>query len=100
MPSSSQAIPTPATHNVPLSAHNVPAEKVANVLPNLHNFTNELVADGHWDLDSPLCPFIPFVNVDVSSADSCVANTNQYIVNSYRRFGNVFQPKDLSRLCS
>ena len=93
VPSSGQTVSAAATDDMTFPAHNVTGEEIVDIRPYSDNLTDKFVPDGHRHFDGLLRPFIPFVDMNIGSADSRVADANQHVVDADRRFRNVFQPE-------
>src|SRR5579883_580628 len=98
MSSACKAIATASAGDMPLAAYNVSGEEVVYVRSNLDNFSDKLMSDGHRHRNRLLRPLVPLINVNISSADTRVAHTNQHIIDADCGFCNVFQPQ--SALCA
>ena len=53
------------------------------------------VTNGHGSLNCLLAPFVPLVDVQVSTANSSLLNLNENVVHAYFGHGNFFQPDTL-----
>jgi hypothetical protein len=53
------------------------------------------VTDGHGCLDGLLTPFVPFVDVQVGTADCGLLYLDKHIVNAYFGHGDLFHPYTL-----
>lgn len=51
------------------------------------------MADGHGDWDGFLCPFVPFVDVDIGSADGGFLDLDKDVHGAEFWFRDVFEPK-------
>ena len=61
----------------------------------LFHCTHILVADGHRCLDGFLTPFVPFIDVEIGSADSGFTDFDEDVVDSNLGNGNFFHPYSL-----
>ena len=65
--------------------------KIVDIRAHFHNFTHEFMPYSHWHRDRGARPVIPFINVQIGTADTRVADTDQNVVNANVRFRNIQQ---------
>jgi hypothetical protein len=83
--------------DVPFRRHPVADADIRHELPDLGDVTRELVADRDRWLHAALCPIVPFIDVDVGSADPCPAHPDEHLVIPDRRLRNVLQREPRTR---
>jgi len=87
------AVAAASADDVALAADDVAGEEVVDVGADLNDFADKFVADGHGDFDGFLRPVVPLKNMHIRAADACISHSNQHIVNTNRRLGNILEPK-------
>ena len=95
---SGQAIPATTANDMPLGAHDLARIKVTHIFPYGNDLTHKLMPYNHRDWNRLLGPGIPLVNMQIRSANTCLSNANQYIVNANLGFGNILEPKTSFRV--
>lgn|SRR4051794_33429789 len=91
MTAARQTVTAASAHYMPFAANDLARMKIADVRSGGDNFTHELVPDRHGNGNCGTRPVVPFVNVQVSPADSGVGDSNQNVVNADRRLGYIFE---------
>jgi hypothetical protein len=67
--------------------------KINYIRPDLDNFSDKLVANGHRNRNGGARPIVPVVDVDIGAADSRVRDADQNVVDADRGFGDIFEPQ-------
>src|SRR4051812_36381709 len=80
MPPPGQTIPASTANDMPFGAHNVAAMKIDYVRPDLDDFADELMPHHHGHRNRLLRPGIPFINMQICSANPGAIHANQHIV--------------------
>ncbi len=93
MAPSGQAIAASAAHDVAFAADQVAGMEIVDVGSDLHDFADELVADGHGYGNGALRPLIPVVDVQIGPADTGAKDAHQYVVDPDARLRNFFEPE-------
>src|SRR5262245_46168933 len=88
-----QAIPTTTANDMPLAANEAAGMEVLHVASEFDDLANKLVANNQSKRNRLARPRIPFVNVEVCTADSRHEDADQNVVRCDRRYRNVFEPK-------
>ena len=82
-----------------LRGHTIADLEAAYLDTDIDDFATEFVADGHWHRDRGTSPVIPFVDVDIGTANRRPIDLDQDIVVADRRCGDVFHPDAAFRFC-
>src|SRR5713226_3108845 len=93
MAAAGEAVPAAPADHVPFAGYYVTPVKIVHIRAGLDNFANKLMTDDHRDRDGALGPFIPVVDVQISSANSDAPDADENIVDPDGGFGNLFQPQ-------
>src|SRR5579862_2695381 len=93
MPASGETIAAAAADDVAFAADDVAGMEIGDVGADLHDLADEFVADGHGYGNGFLGPIVPFVNVDVGTADAGAFDADQDVVNAGARAFDVFEPQ-------
>jgi hypothetical protein len=88
-----ETVPATATDNVPFAADDVTNMKVMDIVADLDDPADELVADGHWHGNRLLGPRVPLVDMDIGAADAGLEDLDLAIVDPNRGLGNLFEPQ-------
>lgn len=67
--------------------------KIGDVAPHFHHFSDKLMPHDHWDRDSLLSPCIPFVDVEISAADTSLVHLDENVVDTHNGFRHIYQPE-------
>ena len=77
---------------VTFAAHNFAKVKISYVFSHFHDLSHELMAHYHGDGNGFLSPFVPIVDVKVSSTDARAIYFDQNVIVSDFGLGDVFKP--------
>src|SRR6266850_2407269 len=88
-----KTISAASANHVALTADQFPGLKVGHIRAHCDHFPDEFVSDDHGDRDGGLCPSIPFVDVEVRSADPGEKNPDLDVIDTQFWLGNFFQPE-------
>ena len=97
MTPSGEAVATASADHMPFAAHDFAGMEIDDVRADLDDFADEFVSDHQRHRDGGAGPVVPFVNVEVSAADTGEQDPNQDIVDSDLRFGRFFEPETAFR---
>src|SRR6266576_51515 len=92
-----QAIPAAAADDVALAADKFSRMEVGDVRADLNHFANKFMADHEWQGNGGPRPVIPFVDVQVGTADSGHENSDQDIINAGLGSWNLPEPQAFFR---
>ena len=92
VPTPSPTIPTVPTRDVAFTRHPLPDLEASNMAADLGNLSDEFMADNHRHWDGTLRPLIPFVDVDIRSADGRLANLDEEVIRTDLRFRYILHP--------
>jgi len=90
------AVAATAADHVALAGDDLPGVEVVDVRADFYDFTDEFMADDHWDRDGLGRPLVPQVNMQVGTANRRLDHPDQNIVHSHFRLRNIFQPDSFS----
>ena len=99
MPSAGETIAAASAHHVAFAADNIAGMKIVDVRSHFDDFAHEFMTDRHGNRNGALRPIVPFVNVDVSAANSRALHADQNIVNPRPRGFDILQPQTLALAC-
>ncbi len=88
-----ETVAASSADHVTFSTNDIAGMKIGDVRSGFDDFTDKLVANRHGHRNGALRPIVPFINMDVSPANSRAAHANQHIVHSGPRGLDVFQPQ-------
>ena len=86
------AVTAMTASDMSLTGNSITYFNILYTCPHFGNDTNVLVTDCHRCFDSFLAPFIPFIDVEVGTANSGFFNFNEDVVNTDFRHWNIFHP--------
>src|SRR5580698_9423260 len=92
MPAPRQTIAAASTHYMTFAADDIAGMKIVDIRSRLDDLAHELMPDRHRHRNGALRPVVPFINVDVGSANSRPPHANEDVVNSRPRRFDVFEP--------
>ena len=93
-----QTISTAAADYVSFATDNFAGVKVVHIGSDRDDFADELVPNRHGNRNSRARPFVPLVNVNVSTANSGMSDANQNVIYADDGFGYVLEPQAGRRL--
>ena len=86
-----QAIAAAAAHDVAFSTDDFAWMKIVHIRTNFNDLADKLMADCHRHGNGSARPFVPFVNMQVGTADAGVRDADEDVVDADGGFRNVEQ---------
>ena len=91
-PASGHAVATAPADDMPLGADELAGVDRGDILPELDDLADELVADDQSGLDRVLGPLVPRVDVEIGAADAGAEDADQDLSRTRLRLRHVLQP--------
>src|SRR5215472_8561055 len=98
MTSTSEAVAAAAANDVTLAADAIANVEITDVGSNFHDFAYKLMTNYERNRDCLLRPRVPFVNVQVCSANAGCEDPDLHIVDADLRLGHILYPKTTLRM--
>src|SRR5580704_10776169 len=98
MPTPGQTVPASSANDMAFTCHGHAGLKIDHMTSHRFNDADKLVADLHRRRNSPLRPTIPFIDVDIGTANGRTENPDQNIELADRRHRDFLQPKPRTTL--
>ncbi len=92
MPPSGKAIAAPATNHMSLPGNQIAGFEIRYIASHFINDPDKFMADGKGSPDRSLSPFIPFIDMNIGTADRCFPHLYPDIVDSGFRNRHLVQP--------
>ena len=101
MATSGHAVAAATADEMAFATHELSGMEIVDVAPDRHDLADELMTNHELWRDVFLCPVVPRVNVQISSADAGTQHLDEHIVNANRRLIdlNEFEPGTGLGLC-
>src|SRR5688500_10749423 len=80
MPPTSKTVSTTPADHVTFAAPNLPREEVIYIAADFDDFAHELVSNHHGNGNGPLRPVVPFVDVQIGSADAGAPDFDEDVI--------------------
>ena len=87
-----EAIAAATADNVALAGNQIADLQIRYARADGLHYATKLMTDGHRHGNRALRPGIPFVNMDIGTADGSLADANERVHRSDFGFGNILQP--------
>src|SRR5262245_59093462 len=93
MTAAGETVATTPANDMAFGADNITLVKISDVGADLDDLPHEFVAYDHGNRNGLLRPFVPFVDVQVGTADTGAIDADQDIVNADGWLGDIFEPQ-------
>ena len=92
MTTSGETVAASSADDVALAADDHAGLEIGDVRSDGGDLADEFVADDEGNRDGRARPVIPIVDMDIGTANACLQDADQNVVDPDGRFGRVFDP--------
>ena len=93
MTAAREAVAAAPADNVTFRADDLSRVKIIHVRAGSHHFTDKFMPHNHRHRDRLLRPRIPFIDMQVRSADSCLVDFDENIIDANFRLRDILEPQ-------